>query len=1031
MRKSLLFFLLGALPCSAHASAAAEVPAEKHAFNLSNPTQTVAEETLTPTIIASGDCGLSGDNVKWVVTADSTLTLSGTGMTQEYDDRSPEVRAPFYAYNDRIKHVVVEEGVTGLMAYVFDDMDFETLQLPSTLSELGLLALANLHNLEELVLPDALKKIHNYSVAHNPAMKKVVFGKNFERMDARNFNGMYALNEIVSNNPVPPVLEGSSVFKGMDYKKVKLSIPEGSEEAYKADPLWRHILLNEQACGDSLFYEVADGEITITGKGAMYDDAVYAPRTEEERNAITTLVLNEGMTSIGSFAFGNLYNLREVVIPEGVTTIGQYAFIYDGNLSKVVIPSTVTSIGKSAFDGCNSIKNIEVKATTPPACEGRIFSWDIFSEADVLVPDASVELYKAANGWDGFRNIHGEYLYSGMYENLTWKFNIHNELIIEGEGDMVNQDFYTKYPWNDQLYYETVKTLIVKEGVTSIGSSSFNLKTLEQVFLPKSIKAINRGAFAGSGIKEIVIPDSVTELTPYLFNFSSQLHKVVIGSNVTTIGENTFGNLASLDTLVMECATPPAADPASFFGTDYINMKFIIPEGAKEAYLASPFWEPFITKVIKCGKELNWEVEDGVLTITGNGEMYDWASADATPWASQREDIVKVILPEGMQTIPAYTFSGMTELKEIVLPETIESIGENAFYKCRSLSNINMPEALTKIDNDAFEKSGLLHVVLPSTLKELGERAFASCEKLDSIIIDGEFTQIPANLCYSNDSLKSVKILNDVEKISSRAFYMCENLKDIQLPTTLKTIGSKVFYYTQLREVILPESVTEIDYEVFSGCDSLRMVVLSDSLKYMDNDIFSYSGSLKTLQVNAIVPPVVTKYTFKNIDTAMVVIVPAASFDTYKSTEGWNIFYNMVSGYRLSLEVEGEGVIVGNERKYYRQGEKTTIEAVPAEDYLFTQWSDGCKDRVREVTVDGDMTLTAEFASVTGVENAMKDQVEISAKNGVLSVKGFDGMLRIYNVEGRLIYSGNNEKVMLKSGLYIVVMNDHCVKVKM
>lgn len=110
--------------------------------------------------------------------------------------------------------------------------------------------------------------------------------------------------------------------------------------------------------------------------------------------------LPTSLTSIGSYAFQYCYGLTTVSIPNGVTNINNYAFRGCSGLTSVDIPSNVASIGGGAFSGCISLTSITVNADVPPTLGTNAF--ENTNEAVIYVPAASVETYKAANGWSTY-----------------------------------------------------------------------------------------------------------------------------------------------------------------------------------------------------------------------------------------------------------------------------------------------------------------------------------------------------------------------------------------------------------------------------------------------------------------------------------------------------------------------------------------------------------------------------------------------------------------------------------------------------
>ena len=112
-----------------------------------------------------------------------------------------------------------------------------------------------------------------------------------------------------------------------------------------------------------------DGVLLIQGSGAMAD---YSSASEqpwyEFAGDITSVVIGDGITSVGAYAFLGCTGLTSVTIPESVTSIGKYAFYGCTGLTGIVIPSSVTSMGSIVFGGCANLAsaNIPANMTTVP-----------------------------------------------------------------------------------------------------------------------------------------------------------------------------------------------------------------------------------------------------------------------------------------------------------------------------------------------------------------------------------------------------------------------------------------------------------------------------------------------------------------------------------------------------------------------------------------------------------------------------------------------------------------------------------------
>ncbi len=156
---------------------------------------------------------------------------------------------------------------------------------------------------------------------------------------------------------------------------------------------------------------------------------------------------------------------------------------------------------------------------------------------------------------------------------------------------------------------------------------------------------------------------------------------------------------------------------------------------------------------------LTWkyEKETKTLTVTGNGEMPNAASASDVAWAGVRAGVQKIVVGAGVTTVGDYAFYGMSYAKEIVLPSTLTSIGKYAFGFCSALEGIQIPEAVATVGDSAFEAcTSLKTIVLAPTVTSLGARAFALCSSLTDATVVANVTELRAETFYNCKSLNNL-----------------------------------------------------------------------------------------------------------------------------------------------------------------------------------------------------------------------------------------------------------------------------------
>ena len=199
--------------------------------------------------------------------------------------------------------------------------------------------------------------------------------------------------------------------------------------------------------------------------------------------------------------------------------------------------------------------------------------------------------------------------------------------------------------------------------------------------------------------------------------------------------------------------------------------------------------EPSVPEIIArgfCGVEgnenISWTLDsDGLMTISGTGEMEDTLPDIDTTWATYKNKVKKVVITEGVTCIGSGDFSGFLALESIDIPDSVTSIGSAAFHECLELSEITLPNNVGIIEANTFSScSSLVSCSLPDNLTTICDRAFEGCSSLTSVVIP-----------------------DSVTIISTYAFFDCGMLETLYLPGSIKSIGDFAFYGCSLGEIHL------------------------------------------------------------------------------------------------------------------------------------------------------------------------------------------------------------------------------------
>lgn len=201
----------------------------------------------------------------------------------------------------------------------------------------------------------------------------------------------------------------------------------------------------------------------------------------------------------------------------------------------------------------------------------------------------------------------------------------------------------------------------------------------------------------------------------------------------------------------------------------------------------------------KCGENLTWEFADGILTISGTGDMYDYSSADPAPWSAKNNDISEITVLDGVTSIGDNAFHSCCAESIDLQCTSLVSIGKNAFSRCTTLTSIFIPDSVQSIGSEAFSLcEGLSMVELPTTLTKIPDGIFTDCTLLDSITIPDTVTEIGANAFLRCTAFILEKLPAGIKSIGAAAFANCGNIESLALPGTLESIGGAAFNGTAI-----------------------------------------------------------------------------------------------------------------------------------------------------------------------------------------------------------------------------------------
>ena len=386
-------------------------------------------------------------------------------------------------------------------------------------------------------------------------------------------------------------------------------------------------------------WDLDDGTLTISGKEEMpdYYDIKRVP-WYSERDKIVEVIIEDGVTRIGGWAFEGCSNLTSITIPESVTEIGVLAFDSCCSLTSITIPKSVTEISKFAFKDCSALNSVYIT---------DIKSWCKIDFGDEESNPLSQALHFYLNGKEV------------------------NDLVIPNGVTKIGDYAFAGY--------SGITSVTIPSSVTEIGGRAFKgCSGLTSITIPSSVKYIGKEAFAGClGLTSITIPSSVEEIGTYAFDGCTGLTSVHITDLLSwcRIDFNTF-----MDRPYRELYANPLYSAKHL----YLNGKeindLVIPNG--------------VTEIKNYAFEGCSELKS--VTIPASVKKIGHVAF------SDCSGLKSVTIPKSVKEIGDCAFWGCSGLRSITIPNSVKEIGRSAFKGCSGLTSVTIPYSVKEIGDCAF-----------------------------------------------------------------------------------------------------------------------------------------------------------------------------------------------------------------------------------------------------------------------------------------------------------------------------------------
>ena len=768
------------------------------------------------------------------------------------DGSVTSIRAGAFAGFKYLTNVIIPDGVTDIEDFTFFCCSgLTSITISNSVTCIGDSAFAGCSSLTSVTIPNSVTCIMDSAFNGCSSLISMAIPDGVTSIEYCVFYDCNSLTSVIIPDSVTSI--GSSAFENCS-GLASVIIPDsvtsiGSSAFYNCSGLASVIIPDSvTSVGRSAFYNCSGlVSVIIPDSVTSIGDSAFC-----YCNGLTSITIPDGVSSIGDSVFFGCDGLTSITIPDSVTSIGSSAFENCSGLASVTIPDSVTSIGRSAFCNCSGLTSVNYFGTIDQWAEidfGDFDSNPLFYTKKLYINN---ELINEANLTTATKISAFAFNLCSGFTSIT----IPDSVTSVGE-----------YAFN---LCSGLTSVTIGNSVTSIGDSAFsNCKNLENITIPDSVTSIGDRAFwgciglisvnylgdieswckiefdngssnplfsskkfliNGEEIKNIVIPNTISEIKNYTFRGCNNLTSVIIPNSVTSIGVSAFSYCISLTSVII----PNSVTSIDAFAFSYCNSltSVTIPDSVTNIG-AEAFIDCNNLMSVDCWGDIeSW-------CMIEFGSYYSNPLYYAKELLINGEKVKDLVIPDTITKIKSHAFIGCSSLMSIVIPNSVTWIGDYAFNSCNHMTSIAIPNSVTWIGNHAFSRCGVLKEII---VEEGNERYYSK----DNCLID-KTTKTLIRGC--NNSV--IPTDGSVTSIGDEAFSDCNGLTDITIPSGITSIGFSAFEYcSRLTNVDIPDGVTSIESETFVLCESLISVAIPNSVTFIGYDTFRFCLSLTRINFN-------------------------------------------------------------------------------------------------------------------------------------------------------------------------------------
>ena len=630
--------------------------------------------------------------------------------------------------NRTILSVDFPDSVIKIESYAFAETGLTELELPKNLQIMREHILQGNTGVKELTIPKTVTEMHTdrgtyfpkYGALEESGIETVVFEDGITKIPYMAVRNTKKLTKVVIPETVTQI-ESNAMEYCASLEKVEL--PENlteigsyafSETGLKELKLPKNLRIMREHI---LQGNTGVKELTIpkTVTEMHTDRGAYFPKYGAlEESGIETVVFEDGITKIPYMAVRNTKNLTKVVIPETVTQIESNAMEYCASLEKVELPENLTEIGSYAFSE-TGLKELKLPKNL------RIMREHILQ------------------GNTGVKELTIPKTVTEMHTDRGAYFPKYGALEESGVETVVFEDGIAKIPYMAVRNAKNLTKIVISETVVKIESNAMEYcASLEKVDLPENVTEIGSCAFAETGLKQIILPNSIETLGIYTFRGCTSLTSITLSNKIEYIAARMFENCTSLETITLPDTVITINDNAFNGCTSLKNIEW--------------------------GKSLKY--------------INEYAFTNCT-------SLTNIKIPDTVEKIENGTFCNNSSLEKIELSKSLTWIGYRTFYNCDALTSIEIPDSVTDLGDQIFyDCDALTDVKLGTGIKKIPDSTFEHCDKLASIVLPYRVESIGNNVFKNDVALTEITIPRATTTIGSSVFSYLDKMTIYGVPGT-------------------------------------------------------------------------------------------------------------------------------------------------------------------------------------------------------------------------------------------------------